>query len=104
MTREVAWYDLTLAPELANWNIQGSAYEFIQNQCGLSLSHADQTIEAAMSNTEEILAFGFNEPIPCLLLKRKTYTSTGLMVEYVEGTFRGDAYTYRITLRLNEQS
>lgn len=45
MTREVAWYDLTLAPELANWNIQGSAYEFIQNQCGLSLSHADQTIE-----------------------------------------------------------
>jgi GntR family transcriptional regulator len=61
-------------------------------------------MEAAMSNSEEILAFGFNEPMPCLLLKRKTYTTSGQMVEYVEGTFRGDAYTYRITLRLNPAS
>lgn len=101
MTREVAWYDLTLAPTLEQWNVSGSAYQYLQTQCGLSLAHAEQTIEATMSNAEEMAAFGFITPSPCLLLKRKTYTTTEQIVEYVEGTFRGDAYTYRINLKLN---
>lgn len=100
MTREVAWYDLTLAPALADWNIEGSAYHYLQHQCGVTLTDGEQTIEAAMSNPDEMAAFGFGEPSPCLLLKRKTYTNSGQMVEYVEGTFRGDAYTYRITLKI----
>ena len=103
MTREIAWYDLTLAPQLADWDIQGSAYGFLQTQCGLQLTHGEQTIEAAMSSPAEMEAFGFSEPTPCLLLKRKTYANQGQMIEYVEGTFRGDAYTYRITLKLNQQ-
>jgi len=45
--------------------------------------------------------FGFEEPGPCLLLKRKTYSDNGQMVEYVEGTFRGDAYTYRVNLKMS---
>lgn len=101
MTREVAWYDLTLAPALADWDVVGSAYQYLQQHCGVALADGEQTIEAAMSNAEEMEAFGFGEPGPCLLLKRKTYATTGQMVEYVEGTFRGDAYTYRITLKMN---
>lgn len=101
MTREVAWYDLTLAPALAEWDVAGSAYQFLQQHCGVILTDAEQTMEAAMSNADEMTAFGFGEPGPCLLLKRKTYAATGQMVEYVEGTFRGDAYTYRITLKMN---
>lgn len=101
MTREVAWYDLTLAPALAEWDVSGSAYQFLQQHCRVALADGEQTIEAAMSNAEEMAAFGFEEPGPCLLLKRKTYATSGQMVEYVEGTFRGDAYTYRITLKMN---
>ncbi|WP_020559152.1 GntR family transcriptional regulator [Thiofilum flexile] len=101
MTREVAWYDLTLAPALERWNVVGSIYEYMQQHCGLVLEHAEQTMEAAMSNPDEMLAFDFDTPAPCLLLKRKTYTTTSHMIEYVEGTFRGDAYTYRINLKLN---
>lgn len=100
MTREVAWYDLTLAPALADWDINGSVYAYLQQHCGLTLTHAEQTIEAAMSNEAEMSVFNFPEPNPCLLLKRKTFTLTGQVVEYVEGTFRGDAYTYRITLKM----
>ena len=48
---------------------------------------------------EDNEAFGFQTPSPCLLLKRKTLSTTGRAVEYVEGTFRGDAYAYRLTLR-----
>jgi GntR family transcriptional regulator len=100
LSREVAWYDLTAVPKLANWDMSGSAYQFIENQGGLSLIEGEQTIEAVISNAEEAAVFGFSQPGPCLLLKRKTYASNNLLIEYVEGTFRGDTYTYRITLKL----
>lgn len=98
LSRETAWFDLTLAPTLIDWDNTGSVYQYLEQHAGLKLTHGDQTIEAVMSNAEEARVFGFTEPGPCLLLKRKTYTQTGAIVEYVEGVFRGDAYTYRITL------
>ncbi|MBI5333600.1 MAG: GntR family transcriptional regulator [Burkholderiales bacterium] len=99
MSREVAWYDLTLAPALADWDANGSAYTFLKERCGIHLGDADQSIEAVMSSEEETRVFGFTEPGPCLLLKRHTYTTHRQLVEYVEGTFRGDAYAYRIRMQ-----
>lgn len=101
LTREVAWYDLTAAPELEHWDAAGSAYRFITERCGIALSHGEQSIEATMSSVDEMAAFGFAEPAPCLLLKRKTFSRAGQIIEYVEGTFRGDAYAYRMTLKLD---
>ena len=100
LSREVAWYDLTAVPALANWDVTGSAYQYIEQHCGFQLAYGDQTIEAVISNDEEATVFSLEQPGPCLLLKRKTYTTNGLFVEYVEGTFRGDSYTYRIRLGL----
>ena len=100
MSREVAWYDLTPAAKLVDWDGSSSAYQFLQQECGLPLRNAEQTIEAVICNEEEMAVFGFEEPGPCLLLKRKTYADNGVMVEYVEGTFRGDAYTYRVELKM----
>lgn len=65
------------------------------------MGRGEQTIEAVMSDEEDEGVFGFEHPGPCLLLKRKADAVSGVLVEYVEGTFRGDAYTYRITLTLN---
>jgi GntR family transcriptional regulator len=101
LSREVAWYDLSAAPELEGWNVEGSAYRFLTERSGIALSHGEQTIEAAMSSPEEMSAFGYSEPMPCLLLKRRTFSRSGQIVEYVEGTFRGDAYAYRLTLKLD---
>ena len=99
MSREVAWYDLTAAPELADWDGQGSAYSLLKADCGIELERADQSVEAVMSDAEETCVFGFERPGPCLLLKRHTYAHTGQLVEYVEGTFRGDAYAYRHAMK-----
>jgi len=98
MSREVAWYDLGLAPQMAEWSGESSAYAFLREHCGLSLTWAKQSIEAVSSSREESEAFGFSKPAPCLLLKRQSYTADNKQVEYVEGTFRGDAYRYRIKL------
>ncbi|HNF92691.1 MAG TPA: UTRA domain-containing protein, partial [Accumulibacter sp.] len=58
-----------------------------------------QSIEAVLSSELESEVFGFSAPAPCLLLKRRTYSSHRKLVEYVEGLFRGDAYAYRLKLR-----
>jgi GntR family transcriptional regulator len=98
MTREVAWYDLSAAPSLAQWDALGSAYGFIKDQCGVVLGHAEQTIEAVMSSPAEAQTFSFEQAQPCLLFKRKTYSQQMQLIEYVEGTFRGDAYVYKLKL------
>ena len=54
-----------------------------------------------MSSVEEMAAFGYTETMPCLLMKRRTFSRAGQIVEYVEGTFRGEAYAYRLTLKLD---
>ncbi len=100
LSREVAWYDLSAAPEMADWNIEGSAYQFLSERCGIALSHGEQMIEAVLSSAAESAVFEFAEPSPCLLMKRKTYSRSGQVIEYVEGTFRGDAYAYRLTLNI----
>ena len=98
MMRELAWYDLTQAPDMADWDGSGSAYDRLRQVCGVELGAAEQTVEAVLSSPAEVAAFGFDAPHPCLLVKRKTRTASGALVEYVERTFRGDAYAYRMHL------
>ena len=98
MSREVAWYDLTLAPTLADWDGQGSAYAYLQGVCRIRFTSSEQSIEAVMSSAEESQIFGFSQSSPCLLIKRKIFSDRQQLVEYVEGTFRGDAYAYRLKL------
>jgi len=99
MSREVAWYDLAVAPALADWDGSGSAYAYLRERCGVELAWADQSVEAVISSQEEGEIFGFRQPGPCLLLKRRSHSAQDVLVEYVEGTFRGDAYVYRLRLR-----
>ena len=101
MTREQAWYDLTIAPGLSEWTGEGSAYAWLRERCGVSLSLAEQTVEAVFSTEAEMQAFSYETPQPCLLFKRRTYAAHAAslqLVEYVEGMFRGDAYIYRTQL------
>lgn len=97
MSFETAWYSLEAAPFLEQADVSGSIYGQLAEH-GLSLSYCDQTIEAAAPTPQECAIFGFAEPKPCLLIKRSSYVRRELMLEYVEGLFRGDAYTYRLRL------
>ena len=96
LSREVGWYSVTAAPQLADADVSGSIYAFLAAQ-GVPLVSCDQAIEAALPSKDECKLFGFSDPIPCLL-KRSSYTRNKVMVEYVEGLFRGDLYSYRLKL------
>ncbi|WP_247895139.1 GntR family transcriptional regulator [Azospirillum brasilense] len=99
MSRETAWYNLAAAPDLPDGDLSKSVYACLSERCGVPLTHCDQTIEATLPLPQEIEIFGFTEPVACLLIKRRSYTADNRMIEYVEGLFRGDMYTYQ--LRLN---
>lgn len=98
MTRQVAWYDLTLAPALADWDIAGSAYKYLEDVCNAPVVWAEQSVESVFSSPDETETFGYASPQPCLLFKRKTFTANNALIEYAEGCFRGDAYVYKIRL------
>ena len=98
LAREVAWYDLALAPSMADWDTRGSVYSFLKEHCALDLTAAEQTIEAVMSSEAESKAFHYVAPAPCLLLKRKSFSTDNKLVEYTESTYRGEAYAYRLNL------
>lgn len=97
MTIESAWYNLTAAPQLETADPLGSMYQQLAD-AGLRLTYCDQSVEATMASPEESDVFGFEQPTPCLLIKRRSYGPGGAIVEYVEGLFRGDCYVYRLQL------
>ena len=99
MSRELAWYSLGAAPGLADRDLTQSIYAHLAEE-GAPLVDCEQTIEATMPTEQECDIFGFATPVPCLLIKRRSYTGAQVMVEYVEGLFRGDAYSYRLTLKI----
>jgi GntR family transcriptional regulator len=97
LSYENAWYNLDVAPFLVQADVTRSIYAHLARN-GVGLAFCDQTIEAALPNETECAIFGFEAPVPCLLIKRRSYVRSEVMVEYVEGLFRGDAYTYRLRL------
>lgn len=94
---ESAWYSLEAAPHVADYDPLSSIYAQLLRD-GLPLAYCDQAIEATLPTPFECEVFGFDSPVPCLLIKRRSYTRSGTLIEYVEGMFRGDAYTYRLRL------
>jgi GntR family transcriptional regulator len=99
LSYETAWYSLDAARFLAQADVTGSVYAQLAHG-GVALAYCDQTIEATLPNAMESEIFGFESPVPCLLIKRRSYNRRETMVEYVEGLFRGDAYTYRLRLEI----
>lgn len=97
MSKELAWYNLLQAPFLEGVDLSSSIYAAL-NDHGLSLTNCDQVIQVVMATPEDQQIFGFPPMTPCMLIKRRSFTEKGLMLEYVEGRFRGDVYSYRMTL------
>lgn len=98
MSHEIAWYNLQSAPALSTADVSQSVYQVLR-ELGNPLVTCEQSIEAATPTDEECAMFGFAQPLPCLLIKRRSYGRAGDMIEYVEGLFRGDAYAYKLLLR-----
>ncbi len=99
LSHETAWYNVAAAPGLLKGDLSRSVYARLA-ECGKPLLYCQQAIEAASPSRQECKIFGFSEPAPCLLIKRRSYGHDEQILEYVEGLFRGDLYTYRLKLKV----
>ncbi|MFC4255827.1 GntR family transcriptional regulator [Croceibacterium xixiisoli] len=99
LSNEKAWYNLSVAPELAEAEVTGSVYEQLA-RLGHPLSYCDQVIDAILPGNDDCAIFGIDPSAPCILIKRQSFSHAEQMLEYVEGTFRGDVYSYRMTLQV----
>ncbi|HEY8497840.1 MAG TPA: GntR family transcriptional regulator [Limnochordales bacterium] len=78
---------------------QGSLYEYLQEELGIALSHAHQTLEPVLATESEARLLGVEPGSPLLLMERTTYDVDGRPVEFVRSLYRGDRYKFYVELR-----
>jgi len=75
-----------------------SLYRLLERRLGLRLWKAEETIEPAIANKEEVQHLGISRETPVLIVHRRSYLVSGDPIETVKLVFRGDTYRYRVDL------
>ena len=97
---ETAYLPFALFPNLLNHNFADeSLYAVLENDYKVVLTQAEQTIEAALAEPDEIKLLKLDPPAAVLRIQRLTLTSDGIPVEYVLSAYRGDRYKFRSNLQ-----
>lgn len=94
-----------LAPGLSEEDVAGSLYEILTSQYGVEIERADQVIAVTVlepAHAEQLQVPAFS---PAFHIVRTSRDGTGRAVEYAESVYRGDRYSYELTvLRRREAS
>ncbi|MBZ4686439.1 MAG: GntR family transcriptional regulator [Clostridia bacterium] len=88
---EIAKYDLT----------KQGVYSIVQDELGILLREASQTISAGLADKEEAEALNIAEKAPILVMNRATYSNERLL-EVAVNSYRADLYSYKIILSRND--
>jgi GntR family transcriptional regulator, N-acetylglucosamine utilization regulator len=80
-----------------------SLYDVLAREYGLVITHAEQTIEAALANPRQADLLQVDPPAPVLMMQRSTLTEQGILVEYAESVNRGDRFKLHVTLALGRE-
>lgn len=96
---ETAFYDLSICRGLERLDVDRSVYDILRHELGINLDTATQTLNAAVIDDGQAQVLRVPRGLPALRITRRTYNSEAALVEYVEAVFRGDRYTFSVTLR-----
>lgn len=76
-----------------------SLYGVLEIEFGVALTHADQVLEAAVADADEIELLELTPPAAVMRMQRLTVDSDGEPVEFVLSSYRGDRYKFRFALQ-----
>lgn len=76
-----------------------SLYELIRKECGVKLVRAEQSIAVGILEPWEISILGKDVPPYALQTTRQTFDENQRAVEFVESKYRGDQYSYHISIQ-----
>ncbi|MEK4303324.1 GntR family transcriptional regulator [Oceanobacillus sp. FSL K6-0251] len=85
-----------------DFNIPGSLYFFIEQQCGKVIRSATHTINATIINAEVAGHLGISKNSAGLSMERITYDNYGVPVLYETGVFRNDLYSYTFSMERDD--
>lgn len=75
-----------------------SLYSIFREHCGVSPVYAEQTLEIGLLQPWEQRLLGENTPVYAMFTTRQSFDAERNPLEYVEGKYRGDRYTYHISM------
>jgi GntR family transcriptional regulator len=97
---ELAYLPFALFPRLLHHNFaRESLYDVLETEYKLTLTQAEQSIEAALAVPREIELLKLMPPAAVLKMQRLTFSADGVPVEYVLSSYRGDRYKFRSMLQ-----
>ncbi len=73
-----------------------SLYTLLEHECGIHLTHAQQSMEAIAANAFESELFGIEKGSPMLLLEGVAWTSDGVAGEFFKAVYRGDRFKFAL--------
>lgn len=76
-----------------------SLYDLLKKECSTKLVSAEQSIEVGILQPWEQSLFGKDVPLYALHMTRQTRDENQRVVEYTESKYRGDSYSYRISIK-----
>lgn len=75
-----------------------SLYSIFREKCGVSPVYAEQSLEIGLLQPWEQNMLGDNAPPYAMFTTRQAFDENHNPLEYVEGKYRGDRYTYHISM------
>lgn len=92
---ETVYLPHRLCAGLEQENLMGkSMYALLEEQYGLRLQYAHQSLEATVANDYEAEVFGVAAGTPMILLEGVTFSSQEQRVEYFKAVYRGDRFRF----------
>jgi len=79
-----------------------SLYSILEKDLGLLLARATRSLEAVPAGAELAVHLGIRPGVPVLLLKSRTFLSSGQPVEYFVAWHRGDRSRFEVNLTRQE--
>lgn len=76
-----------------------SLYGLLKDKCGIKLVRAEQSIGVGLLEPWEMSLFGKDAPPYALQMTRQTFDEKQQAIEYVESKYRGDQYSYHISIK-----
>lgn len=75
-----------------------SLYGILREKCGVSPVYAEQNMEIGLLQPWEQRLLGENTPVYAMFTTRQAFDRDRNPIEYVEGKYRGDRFSYHISM------
>lgn len=97
---EIAYFPFEIGKHFQD-RAEEAFYPIIENELGILLDHAEQSISSIVATANEAKLLGVKIGHPMLLINRVTYDEKNRPVEVLRSIYRGDRYKFNVDLKRN---